>query len=121
MRSFDMSNPREHRVAGSDTDALIRDNELKQHAEDWDFDHRFRTGSIQEETPDEKRRSMFYAVNRHAIENMTSSLLHLEYSFSGSIDRAALIISEIAKRAGETNYLKPGDPEWGEAADIDEL
>jgi hypothetical protein len=114
---------RDYRVAGSDTDQMIRDKELKQHAEDWDFDPKFRHGSISEETPDEKRRSVFYAVNRHAIENMTSSLLHLEYSFTGSIDRAALVVSEIAKRAGEAHYLKQGDPEWGDSTscDIDEL
>ena len=106
-----------------DTDQLVRDNELKQHAEDWDFDPKFRHGSISEETPDEKLRSVFYAVNRHAIEGITSSLLHLDYSFTGSIDRAALVVSEIAKRAGETVCLKPGDPEWGDSTscDIDEL
>jgi len=119
-----MSDSRDFRVAGSDTDALVRDNELKQHAEDWDFDPKCRHGSIPEETPDEKRRSMFYAVNKHAIENMTASIMHLELnsvSKTTVIDMSALIISEIAKRAGETCHLKPGDPEFGDAENIDEL
>lgn len=101
----------------------ISDNELKQHAEDWDLDAKCRTGSISEETPDEKRRNMFYAVNRHAIEGMASSLIHVKDFdlVSQCIDGAARIISEIAKRAGEEYYLKPSDPEFNDALYVDEL
>ncbi len=104
-----------------DTD--MNDKELKQHAEDWDFDPKFRTGSISEETPDEKRRSMFYAINRHAIENMTSSVIHAHDNqmTSWCINYAALIISQIAKRAGEQHHLNLGDPEFGDATCIDEV
>jgi hypothetical protein len=90
----------------------------------WDFDPKFRHGSITEETPDEKRRREFYMSNRGAIENMTSSIMHLrsdKYSASNCIDYAALIISEISKRAGFDRYLKPGDPEFDDASCIDEL
>jgi hypothetical protein len=88
------------------------------------FDARFRTGSISEETPDEKRRREFYLSNRGAIENMTSSAIHLMGEgtpITRCINYAAVIISEISKRSGFDRHLKPGDPEFGDASCIDEL
>jgi hypothetical protein len=132
MRSFDMSEDtyprkqRDWRVSGSDTDQMIRDNELKQHAEDWDFDPKFRTGSISEETPDEKRRKVFYNENFCEILSVYNSYVSglMDYDniiVSRSMNRAALVVSELLKRCGEENRLKIGDPEFNGATHIDQV
>lgn len=86
------------------------------------FDPKFRTGSIPEESPDEKRRREFYADFGSEILSTVNAMISREdFVPSITINFAAVLVSELAKRSGETNYLKPGDPEFGERTSIDEF
>lgn len=88
------------------------------------FDPKFRTGSIVEEPPDEKRRREFYEEHAGEILSVFNALISRDEhhpSPSFIVDYAACIVSELAQRAGEKGCLKSGDPEFGGRSSIDEF
>ncbi len=91
---------------------------------EWDFDPKFRTGSISEETPNEKRRREFYAEHAGEILSVFNASIAgtpVYIETTSLMNYCALVVSELANRAGETGCLQPGDPEFGNASCIDEL